>query len=115
EWYHNFPLTSPRFAVALAGTDKCCAGVIDSERDSVTYATLSRPGARTVQFEQNLYFAFRFLQLFPAGCGKLHAFFKKRQRLLQGNLPFFQFLNDFLETLEAFFKLHQSNCSYTLL
>ncbi len=50
EWFHNFPLTSPRFAAALAGTAKCCAGVIDSERDSVTCATLSRPGARTVQF-----------------------------------------------------------------
>jgi hypothetical protein len=37
---------------------------------------------------------------------------KQRQRFLQRNLPFFQFLNDLLETLEAFFKLHQSNCSY---
>src|SRR5208283_1918218 len=50
EWFHDFPLTSPRFAAALAATANGCTGVIDSERDSVTCATLSRPGARTIQF-----------------------------------------------------------------
>src|SRR5271166_138340 len=65
----------------------------------------------SVLLEQNLHFAFRVLELLPAGCGELHAFFEQRQRLLQRNLPFFQFLNDLLETLKAIFKLHQSNYS----
>ncbi len=69
----------------------------------------------SVLLEQNLNLALRVFQLLAAGGGKLHAFFKQRQRLFQGNLPFFQFLDNLFETLEAFFKLYQSNCSYTLL
>src|SRR5260370_35013565 len=69
----------------------------------------------SVLLQQNLYFPFRILQLLPAGCGELHAFFEERQRFLQRNLAFLQFLHDLLEALEAFFKLHQSDCSYPLL
>jgi hypothetical protein len=49
--------------------------------------------------------------LFPAGRGKLHAFFKERQRLLERNFTLFEFLNDFFQTLQAFFKLYQFKCS----
>ena len=47
------------------------------------------------------------LQFFAAGGRKIHTLFKKGERLFQGYVPLFQFLNDFFQALEALFKLGQ--------
>jgi len=60
-----------------------------------------------VLFQQNLHFAFRLFQFLATGGGKLHAFFKECQGLLQRHFSFFQFLNNLLQSLKALFKLSQ--------
>lgn len=60
-----------------------------------------------VFFQQNLHFAFRLFQFFAAGGRELHAFFEEGERFLQGNFSLFQFLNYFLQSLEALLELGQ--------
>jgi hypothetical protein len=50
-----------------------------------------------------------------AGGRKLHTFFEKGQRLLQRDLSLLQFLNNFLQSLEALFKLWQRDSLRLLL
>jgi hypothetical protein len=60
-----------------------------------------------VFLQQNFNFSFRLLQFIAAGGRKLHAFFEQCQRRLQRDFSLFQFLNNFLQPLEALFKLRQ--------
>ena len=60
-----------------------------------------------VLLQQDFDFSFRLFQFLAAGRRKLHAFFKECQRSLQRDLSLFQFLNNFLQPLEALFKLGQ--------
>jgi hypothetical protein len=61
----------------------------------------------SVLLEQDLYLTFRFIQLLAAGGGKLHSFFEKDEGLFERNFAFFQILDNFVEALEALFKLGQ--------
>jgi len=60
-----------------------------------------------VLLQQDFHFSLGLLQFLPASGGKLHAFFEECERFLQRNLSLFQFLNNFLQSLEALFKLGQ--------
>lgn len=61
----------------------------------------------SVFLEKNFYFALCFLQLFAAGSRELHAFLEQFQRLFKWYIPFFKFLDNLLQSLEALLKLCQ--------
>jgi hypothetical protein len=68
-----------------------------------------------VLLKENFHLAFGVLQLLPAGSGKLHSFFEKRQRFFQGHFTLFQFLNDFFHALKAVFKFWQGGTPAAIL
>ena len=68
-----------------------------------------------VFLQQDLNFSFRLLEFLPARRRKLHAFFKEREGFLQRDLSLFQFLNNFLQSLEALFKLGQRGFAPSLI
>lgn len=60
-----------------------------------------------ILLQKNFDLAFSFLELFAAGVGELHAFFKQLKRLFERNFTALQLVYYFLETLQTFFKLRQ--------
>jgi hypothetical protein len=89
--------------------------IIDDVRIATLFASLRALGhglegfglESSVLLQQDLNLAFRFIQLLAAGRGKLHSFFEKDEGLFEGNVTFFQLLDDFVEALETLFKLGQ--------
>jgi hypothetical protein len=61
-----------------------------------------------ILLEQYLDLAFGFLQLLAAGAGQLDTLLEQPEGALQGDVPFFELINDLFEPLKALFKLRQS-------
>jgi len=85
---------------------RCSGLLLTVERFGLNFAVL---------LEENFHLAFGILQLLPAGSGKLHSFFEKRQRFFQWYFTLFQFLNNFFQALEALFKLWQGETPIVIL
>jgi len=60
-----------------------------------------------VLLQQDFDFTLGLFEFFATRRRKLHPFLKKGERLLQRGIAFLQFLNNFLQALEAFLKFCQ--------
>jgi hypothetical protein len=69
----------------------------------------------SVLLQQDFYLSFRLLKFLATGSRKLHTLFKQCQRLFQGDVSLFEFLNNFLEPFETLFKFSQRDFAPSLL
>ena len=68
-----------------------------------------------ISLQQDLHFAFGFLQLLAAGTGKFHALIKKLQRVVKGDVSLLKFSYDFFQSLETLFEFRQAQTPVVIL